>query len=90
MQQQKLLTHNDIGARKSVHLHHIRAHFVEIASAIHEVVVEINSQKFLVRIKAGLKKFEQFEVLAVRGCVELCLRTVRLLRKIVTSLYFEY
>lgn len=90
MQQPKLQGISEHGVWKTVHLHHIKAFFVEVAERIHEVVLEINSQKFLVRVKAGMKKLEQFEVLAIKGSIELCVRTLRLLKKIVTSLYFEY
>lgn len=57
---------------------------------LHEVVLEINSHKFLIAIKIGMKKLEEFEILAVKGFVEIGMKVVRLLRRIVSVLYFEY
>lgn len=50
---------------------HIKASFNKINESAHEVVLEINSQKFLINIKAGLQKIEHFEVIAVKGMIEL-------------------
>ena len=90
MTQPKLFLDHDVASWKSVHLHHIRASFLQLAERFHEVLLEINSQKFLVRVQAGIKKLEHFEVIAVKGCIELCVKTIRMLKRIVTSLYFEY
>lgn len=90
MQQPKLLDASDVWFWKSVHLHHVKASFLEIAERVHEVILEINSQKFLVRVKAWLKQLEQFEILAVKGCVEICMSTLKMLKRLLTSLYFEY
>lgn len=90
MTQPKLFLDTQEVSWKAVHLHHIKATFTQIAERLHEVILEINSQKFLVRVQTGIKKLEQFEVLAVRWCIELCVRTIRMLKRIVTSLYFEY
>lgn len=90
MVQPKLFVSAQEATWKSVQLHHVKATFMQIAERFHEVVLEINSQKFLVRVQTGIKKLEQFEVLAVKGCIELCVKTIRMLKRIVTSLYFEY
>lgn len=66
MQQPKLQGLAEQGVWKSVSLHHIKAFFVEVAERMHDVVLEINSQKFLVRVKVGLKKLEHFEILAIK------------------------
>lgn len=90
MTQPKLFLETNETSWKSVHMHHVKATFMQIAERFHEVILEINSQKFLVRVQTGIKKLEQFEVLAVKGCIELCVKTIRMLKRIVTSLYFEY
>jgi len=52
MTQPKLFLENNEATWKSVHLHHIKATFMQIAERFHEVILEINSQKFLVRVQA--------------------------------------
>jgi len=37
-----------------------------------------------------MQKLEQFEIIAVKGFVEIGMKVVNLLRRIVTVLYFEY
>jgi len=68
---------------------HIKANFVKVGESLHEVVLEINSQKFFINISAGLEKLEHFEVVAVKGIVELWVKVMKLLKKVVSILYFE-
>lgn len=75
---------------KYVDLEHIRATFNQISKKTHEVVVEINSNKFLISIKAGLSKLESFEIVAVKWFIHVCVKTIQFLRKLVSSLYFEH
>ena len=89
MQQLRLVTDADYG-RRTLQLDQIKVTFTKAANAIHEVVLEINSHKFFIQIKAGLKSLEHFEIIAVKGFVELGMKIVRLLKSIVTKLYFEY
>lgn len=89
MQQLRLVTHADY-SRRTLQMDQIKATFTKIAHAVHEVVLEINSQKFLIQIKAGLKSLEHFEIIAVKWFVELGMKIVRFLKNIVTKLYFDY
>ncbi|MBP7847932.1 hypothetical protein KA013_01790 [Patescibacteria group bacterium] len=89
MQQLRLVTDLDYN-RRSLQLDQVKATFTKVANAVHEVVLEINSHKFLIQIKAGLKSLEHFEIIAVKGFIELGMKIVRLLKNIVTKLYFEY
>lgn len=73
-----------------MHAEHVKAWFRKMTDTFHEVVLEINSNKFLITMKAGLSKLEQFEIIAVKGFVEVGMKVVNLLRRIVTALYFEY
>ncbi len=67
----------------------IVAIFRKIAENTYEIFLEINSNKFLILVKTGMNKIEQFEVLAVKGFVDLSLNLLRALKKIVYILYFE-
>jgi hypothetical protein len=75
---------------KTVNFEHIKASFLQLSDDVHEVVLELNSHKFLINFKAGLKKLERFEILAVKWFVEVGMKVVHFLRKLVTSLYFEH
>lgn len=89
MQQLRLVWQSSY-EHKTVNFEHIKASFVEVAENLHEVVLELNSHKFLINFKAWLKKLEQFEIVAVKWFVDLGMKIVHFLRRLVTSLYFEY
>ncbi len=89
MQQLRLVTGNEYSSR-SLQLDQVKATFTKVTNAVHEVVLEINSHKFFIKIQAGLKSLEHFEIIAVKGFVELGMKIIRLLKNIVTKLYFEY
>jgi hypothetical protein len=89
MQQLRLLS-NDAVIYKSMQSEHIKARFKKVGDRVHEVVLEINSNKFLIQIQAGFQKLEHFEIIAVKGFIEIGVKVVNLLRRIVSSLYFEH
>jgi hypothetical protein len=64
MHQQALLGQTDL--HRSFENQQVQASFTKLGEKMHDVVLEVNSQKFLIRIKTGLQKLEQFEVLAVK------------------------
>lgn len=66
MQQLRLVHPSKLTFEKRISHSHITAEFKKIKHAIHEVVLQINSHKFLLNVKVGLKKLEQFEVIAVQ------------------------
>jgi hypothetical protein len=75
---------------KTIQLDHIKASFAQIDQWMQEVILEINSNKFLVRIQAGIQQLIHFEVIAVRGFVDLSMRFMKFLKRLVSVLYFEY
>ena len=89
MQQLRLVSNHYV-EQKEVTFEHIKAYFQKVNESLHEVVLEINSHKFLINFKAGLKKLEQFEIIAVKGFVEMGMKIVHVLKRLVTALYFEH
>jgi len=87
MQQQALLAKQDL--QRSFDTEQVQASFTKLWEKMHDVVLEVNSQKFFIRIKTWLASLEQFEVLAVKGFVELWVKVLNALKKIVTVLYFQ-
>lgn len=89
MQQLRLVS-DHYGEHKEVMFEHIKASFQKMTESLHEVVLEINSHKFLINFKVGLKKLEQFEIIAVKGFIDMGMKIIHFLKRLVTSLYFEY
>lgn len=75
---------------KNIMIENVRAKFIKIGEWIYDVLLEVNSNKFLLRIEAAMTKLESFEIIAVKGFVDLTLNVYRILKRIITKLYFEY
>lgn len=89
MQQLRLFSDSVFGTKK-VNIDNIKATFCNIADNIYEVVLEINSNKFLILFDIAMNRIEQFEIVAVKWFVEMSLNILRILKKIVFKLYFEF
>jgi hypothetical protein len=89
MQQLNLLNET-INLDKNIIIDNIKANFVKIGEDMYDVLLEINSNKFLLRIEATMSKLESFEIIAVKGFVDLTLNVYKILKRIITKLYFEY
>jgi hypothetical protein len=66
MQQLRLVNTSDYIDMRAVSFRHIKATFMNIVDAFYDVVLEINSHKFMIHLKAGIKKLESFEVVAIK------------------------
>ncbi|HRX64205.1 MAG TPA: hypothetical protein P5060_03825 [Candidatus Absconditabacterales bacterium] len=68
MIQRALLT-TDVTTTKTVNVGGVKAVFTEIIDNIYDVVLEINSQKFLLRISNESDTIKDFEVITTKGFV---------------------
>lgn len=89
MQQLRLFWHSDFVTKK-VSFDNIKATFWKLTETLHEVILEINSNKFLIVFDIAMNRIEQFEIIAVKWFVEMSLNILKTLKKIVYKLYFEF
>lgn len=89
MQQLKLFM-SDLNTYKNINLESITAVFTMIGETTYEVMLEINSNKFLIQFQTTMNKIEQFEIVAVKWFVSISRNILMTLKKIVYKLYFEY
>jgi hypothetical protein len=89
MQQIRLLPVEDKMVYKSFVYENIKAIFNKIKENDYEVLLEVNSNKFLIHIKTAMNKIEEFEILAIKGFIEISLSLLKILKTIVYKLYFE-
>jgi hypothetical protein len=89
MQQVRLFSEECKLVKKSFVYKNIKAAFNKIKDNDYEVFLEVNSNKFLIHIKTAMNKIEEFEILAVKGFVEVSLSLLKILKSIVYKLYFE-
>ena len=63
---QKPLLSTEAMSARTVNLDGINAMFTEVVDGIYDVVLEINSHKFLVRMTNNQNNIENFEVIATK------------------------
>jgi len=89
MQQLKLFTQG-FDLIKTIDFENIKASFVQLWEDLYELVLEINSNKFLINFKATMNQIEQMEIVAIKWFVELSINIIKTIKKIVYMLYFEF
>jgi len=63
---QKPLLSTEVMSARTVNLDGINAMFTEVVEGIYDVVLEINSHKFLVRMTNNQNNIENFEIIATK------------------------
>lgn len=64
----------------------IRASVMQNDQGKYEVLLEINSNKMLIAMQGALDYIEQFEIIAVRGFIELSTSFIQTIKKLVWHL----
>jgi len=86
MTQWTLLNECDIN-QQSVCLGNIKAMFVKTFDDFYDVVLEINSQKFFIKVSRAFDQIIEFEILAVKWFVEVSRRIIEMIRSLVDHLF---
>lgn len=74
-------------AKREVVRNSIKANFTEIQKNNYEVLLEVSSNKFLVNMVKSENWVESFEIIAVKGFMELSKKIVELVKKIILHLW---
>lgn len=85
MTQASLLTTQDLCV-KNVQREMVNANFTELGNSAYEVALEVNSQKFMVNMVRGLDDILAFEIIAVKGFMEITTRVIDCLKRLVQHL----
>lgn len=80
-----LLTASEMN-QKTVYLEGIRAVVTQNSASDFEVLLEINSNKILIALQGAYDAIEQFEILAIKGFVELSVSFIKTIKKLVGHL----
>ena len=88
MNQLSLLTQSDI-AQKSICLWNIKAIFTELKTGVYDIILEVNSHKFLINIESNSNQIEKFEILSAKWFIEISNKIVLILRKLVEYLQYR-
>lgn len=76
--------------KKKIVVDNIGWSFYLVGENIYEVFLDINWNKFLFLIEIKMNKIEKFEIIAIKWFVDVSFRLLKLLKKIVYKLYFDF
>jgi len=74
---------------RTISIGNIKATFSNISDGLYDVALEINSNKFILQIETIADKIETFEIVAVKGFVELSNKIIIILKKLVEHLRYR-
>lgn len=86
MLQWTLLSEFDMN-QQTVCLGNIKAMFTKTVDDFYDVVLEVNSQKFFVRVSRVFEQIVDFEILAVKGFLEVSRKIVELIKSLIDHLF---
>ena len=69
---------------------HISAVFKKIEENEYDVILEINSNKFLIHLTTNFNKIEKFEIIAAKGFIEISASLIKILKNLIYHLYIEH
>ncbi|MFZ2150587.1 MAG: hypothetical protein WAZ12_03195 [Candidatus Absconditicoccaceae bacterium] len=88
MLQGTLLSEIDIN-QQTVCLGNIKAMFINTLDNFYDVVLEVNSHKFFIRVSRVFDQIVEFEILAMKGFVEVSRKIVDLIKSLVDHLFYR-
>jgi hypothetical protein len=83
-----LITQIDVSQRK-ICLDNVRAVFTENSDGSHDVILEINSNKFLIAINNVANQIESLEIIATKGFVEISNKIILMIKKLIEHLRYR-
>lgn len=75
--------------QKNVCLDNVRAVFTENSDGSYDVILEINSNKFLIAMQNVANKIEGLEIIATRWFIELSNRIILMIKRLVEHLRYR-
>lgn len=76
-------------SQKTINVDNIKATFTGIRENFYDIILEINSNKFLINMETIADKIEQFEIIAAKGFIELSNKIVMMVKQLVEHLRYR-
>ncbi|MFA7298284.1 MAG: hypothetical protein WC010_01430 [Candidatus Absconditabacterales bacterium] len=83
-----LITEIDVCQRK-ICLDNVRAVFTENTDGSYDVILEINSNKFLIVINHIANQIDSLEIIATKGFVEISNKIILMIKKLIEHLRYR-
>ncbi|MEI7563605.1 MAG: hypothetical protein WCJ39_08485 [bacterium] len=75
--------------QKTVWFENIKATFTETQENMFDVVLEVNSNKFLISMQNIADQIEEFQIIAIKGFIELSNKIILTIKKLVEHLRYR-
>lgn len=86
MFQTPLLSSHQENPASTISIDGIKASITQKCESSYEILLEINSNKMLIAMQGALDMIETFEIIAVRGFIELSTSFIQTIKKLVEHL----
>ncbi|MDR0650844.1 MAG: hypothetical protein LBG59_05615 [Candidatus Peribacteria bacterium] len=77
----------EVCTKRSVSRDAIKANFTELGASSYEVVLEVSSNKFLVNMIKDENGIHSFEIIAVKGFMEITTKIIDILKRLIAHLW---
>lgn len=84
---QGLLFNNQCYTEKKVDRDMVKANFVKTGDTQYQITLEVSTNKFLLNVWTLENEIESFEVVAIKGFIELTTKVLSLLKRLVVHLW---
>ena len=88
MNQMSLITQLDVCQRK-ICLDNVNALFTENVDGSYEVVLEINSNRFLIAVNNIANQIESLEIIATKGFIEISNKIILMIKRLIEYLRYR-
>jgi hypothetical protein len=87
MLSQGLLLNTDVCASRYVNWDAVSASFTDLGTSNYEVLLEVSSNKFLLNMTRDESGIQSFEIIAVKGFMEITTKIIDLMKRLVAHLW---
>ena len=84
---QGLLLNPSLPLERTVSREAVRANFVDLGASEYQVLLEVSTNKFLVNVTKDETGIHAFEIVAVKGFMELTTKMISLLKRLINHLW---
>lgn len=84
-----MLLNDENLSQRNVYFDSVKATFSNIKDNVYDVILEINSHKFLISIENLFDEIQKFEIIAVKWFIEITNKFVSMLKVLVQQLIYR-
>ena len=84
---QGLLLDSGLCLERNVTRDAVKAHFTDLGASTYQVLLEVSTNKFLVHVTRDENGIQSFEIVAMKGFMEITTKIINLLKRLIAHLW---